>query len=146
MNGLVKVIAVSALGVVLAGCMAKKLSPTELAALRGGTTTVIAYERCPPVAYLTGKKLYNVNYRILVEGKIVARLPHCGVARFTLPSGQRSLSVGDPSGTLFATNGLSRPMIFRPGAKQYLEVSAQNYSRNVSFVSSERALPVIAQN
>lgn len=106
----------------VAACATKpKLTPQELAALRGGKTTVVAYFECAPINYITGGMVAKHSHRIYVDDQVVASIVYCGHTTFTLDSGQRQFSVENLQ-SLFNPKGVASPMTFRPGKTQYLKI------------------------
>ncbi|MCH9806632.1 MAG: hypothetical protein K0U74_02770 [Alphaproteobacteria bacterium] len=128
----------------VAGCATKpKLSPQELAKLKGGRTTVTAYFVCAPINYLTGGKIADYASRIYVDNKVVGSIKYCGHTRFSVASGQRQFSV-ENRGSMFNPKGYTSAMIFKPGKHQYLKIYHSDYNVFYDWVSKSEADQSIA--
>lgn len=110
---------ISLLGV--AGCK-KPPSPEMIAKLKGGTTTVVAYGFCIPMAHLIKNTFTRHTLQFVVNGKVVGTMKSCGFGTFRVPSGYWSAEFRVAGGFGMAT-GTVFDGTFRPGQTQYLHMS-----------------------
>jgi hypothetical protein len=108
---------------VLAGCATAPPLPEEIAKLKGGTTTVVAYGFCVPMDHLIKTTLTRHTMTFVVDGKDVGTMQTCSYKTFSVPSGYWEAEFINRGG-LNLPRLLSPPsMKFRPGATQYLYIA-----------------------
>jgi hypothetical protein len=126
----------------LAACK-KPPSPEKLAKLQGGTTTVVVYGFCIPVAHLFQTTLTRHTLTYAVNGKAMGTMKSCSFRTFRVPSGYWDARFTG-GGNLFG-HGVPG-QIYHPGKTQYLHMyAAGNNSFTGRWVSKAEAQQGIAE-
>ena len=114
-------IAIAAL-TILTACTKKPPPPEQIAKLRGGTTTVIAYGFCIPIQRLLRLSITSNTMTYVVNGKPVGTMRTCSYAKFKVPSGYWESHFNPPPFLGMQIPHRVPASAFKPGATQYLHM------------------------